>query len=64
MKYLWTSWTPGASKHQVLLDNKAPGKTIRLNGYGMGVTFTTHCFIWKQNFSVSSTLLRFNTPSF
>jgi hypothetical protein len=63
VKYLWTTWQPGASKHQVLLDNKSSQKTVRLNGNGMSVTFTTHTFIWKQNFSTSVAQLRFSQPA-
>jgi hypothetical protein len=63
MKYLWTAWQPGANKHRVLLDNKSPEKTSRLNGNGMSVTFSTHTFIWKQNFSSSAANLAFCKPT-
>jgi hypothetical protein len=63
MKYLWTAWQPGASKHRVLIDHKGPEKTTRLNGNGMGVTFTTHCFIWKQNFSATAAHVQFCNPT-
>jgi hypothetical protein len=61
---LWTTWQPGASKHRVLLDSRASEKTTRLNGNGMSVTFTTHCFIWKQNFSTTVAQLKFTKHVF
>jgi hypothetical protein len=62
MKYQWGSWKGKPNRHQMLVDNSTPTKTTRLNGYGMGVTFTTRCFVWDKNFSSTVEAMRFFDP--
>jgi hypothetical protein len=63
MKYLLTPWNAKNSKHQVLLENKTPTKTTHIKGYGMGVTFSSRCHLWKHNFSATATFLKFAEPT-
>ncbi len=62
MKYQWGSWRGKPNRHQMLVDNSSPTKTTRLNGYGMGVTFTGQCFKWESNFSAGPARMKFFEP--
>ncbi|HEY0654927.1 MAG TPA: hypothetical protein VGD65_17435 [Chryseosolibacter sp.] len=62
MKYQWASWKGKPNRHQTLVDNSNPTKTTRMNGYGMGVTFTTRCFVWDKNFTSTVEAMQFFEP--
>ena len=57
-----TVWKGKPNRHQMLVDNRTPTKTTRINGYGLGVTFTTRCFVWDKNFSSTVEAMRFFEP--
>jgi hypothetical protein len=62
MKYQWGSWKGKPNRHQMLVDNRTPTKTTHIKGYGIGVTFTTRCFVWDKNFSSTVEAMRFFEP--
>lgn len=63
MKYLLTSSPKTmATKYERLVDNKTPTKTTRMQGYGLGVTFSSRCFSWNLDFSSYLPLLQYGAP--
>lgn len=62
MKYQWGSWKGKPNRHQMVVENRNPTKTTQVKGYGMGVTFSTRCFVWDKNFSSTVEAMQFFRP--
>lgn len=62
MKYFLTPWNAKPVKHLILMENRTPTRTTRHRGYGSGVTFSSRCYHWNQNFSAGIRLLLYSGP--